>query len=375
MNCTPPKHVRMRLRSDLPGGDCLIVTPFLTSWLRNITLEDVPPAPSLSAPRYAQRGIEPFLIPLETKQVVLWRLTENGYAAWFKKTLPIFEDCYYIFHILRDLSRAGRDLELPHIYTVLVRRFGKSSRHRDDWKVAFTFPFLLEFEHQGQAIRYLMTVAQYRSGLEFRFRRQCLGIEACAPDVYQPPFESEFSRDEMNECAGFLLEYIALTFQANPRSRGRDFHLIVPSNHIAYGCRKGVFYLGQEDDPGRFNAHAQDAAYWQSNYALSKPSRGGNGSRCRPSRASIRPTHDGSEARMTASVQAQQYAEGRIEGRVEGRAEALRTAALDFLEARFGEVPYELREELQALGSETVLKRLPRLAAVAKGLDDFRRQT
>jgi hypothetical protein len=142
-----------------------------------------------------------------------------------------------------------------------------------------------------------MTVAQYRSGLEFRFRRQCLGIEPCDPDVYQPPFESEFSRDEMNECAGFLLEYIALTFQANPRSRGRDFHLIVPSNHIAYGCRKGVFYLGQEDAPGRFKAHAQDAAYWQSNYALSKPSRRSTGSRCRPSRASIRPTHDGSEVR------------------------------------------------------------------------------
>jgi hypothetical protein len=61
-------------------------------------------------------------------------------------------------------------------------------------------------------------------------------------------------------------------------------------------------------------------------------------------------------------------------GRVEGRAEALRTAALEFLEARFGEIPYELREELQAMGNETVLKRLPRLAAVAKGLDDFRRQ-
>ena len=66
--------------------------------------------------------------------------------------------------------------------------------------------------------------------------------------------------------------------------------------------------------------------------------------------------------------------EGRTEGRAEGRAEALRAAALDFLEARFGELPYELREELQALGNESTLKRLPRLAAVATGLDEFRRQ-
>ena len=66
--------------------------------------------------------------------------------------------------------------------------------------------------------------------------------------------------------------------------------------------------------------------------------------------------------------------EGRVEGRVEGQMEALRTATLEFLEARFGDVPYELREELQTLTDETVLKRLPRLAAVATGLDDFHRQ-
>ena len=32
------------------------------------------------------------------------------------------------------------------------------------------------------------------------------------------------------------------------------------------------------------------------------------------------------------------------------------------------------REELKALGNETVLKRLPRMAAMATGIDDFRRQ-
>ena len=47
---------------------------------------------------------------------------------------------------------------------------------------------------------------------------------------------------------------------------------------------------------------------------------------------------------------------------------------MEILEARFGEVPYELREELQALGNERTLKRLPRLAAVATGLDEFRCQ-
>ena len=83
---------------------------------------------------------------------------------------------------------------------------------------------------------------------------------------------------------------------------------------------------------------------------------------------------DSQSMKYVTNIERRSRVEGRTEGRAEGRAEALRAAALDFLEARFGEVPYELREELQALGNETVLKRLPRLAAVATGLDDFRRQ-
>jgi len=87
---------------------------------------------------------------------------------------------------------------------------------------------------------------------------------------------------------------------------------------------------------------------------------------------------DSKSMKYVTNIERRGRAEGRTEGRTEGRAErraeALRAAALDFLEARFGELPYELREELQALGNESTLKRLPRLAAVATGLDEFRRQ-
>jgi predicted transposase YdaD len=83
---------------------------------------------------------------------------------------------------------------------------------------------------------------------------------------------------------------------------------------------------------------------------------------------------DSISMKYVTNIERRGRAEGRVEGRVEGRAEALRTAALEVLEARFGELPYELREELQALDSEAVLKRLPRLAAVATDPEDFRRQ-
>lgn len=368
MTSAPPKPGRQRLGLDAPGSEHLIATPYLTSCLRNLTLEEIPPAPSLPAPRHAQRALEPFLIPLETKPVVLWRLTENGAAAWFTKTLPILEDHGFVFNLLTDLRWAGRGLELPYAYAVLARRFGRSSLHRDEWKQSFSYPFLLFLEHQGQAVRYLMTIVQCRSGLDFRFRRERVGAGACDPHAYHPPFAAEFSRDEMNGCVGFLLEYLALTFHSDPDACAHNFHLIVPSDHIAYGCRQGVFYLGQEQDPGRFQAHAQDAAYWQSKCALPKPTPRCTVSRGRPARASIRSTLDANAARLAASIQAREQAEGRIEG----QAEAMRDGVLDVLEARFGEVPYALREQILALAAPAELKRLLRQAVLVSDLPSFR---
>ena len=65
--------------------------------------------------------------------------------------------------------------------------------------------------------------------------------------------------------------------------------------------------------------------------------------------------------------------EGKVEGRTEGRAEALRASILDFLEARFGEIPYALREAILAIDSPDALAPLPRVAAKADSLEAFRR--
>ena len=65
--------------------------------------------------------------------------------------------------------------------------------------------------------------------------------------------------------------------------------------------------------------------------------------------------------------------EGRVEGRVEGRADALRENVLDILDARFGEVPFSLREGVNALADIPRLKALHRLAVTCAGLADFER--
>jgi len=63
--------------------------------------------------------------------------------------------------------------------------------------------------------------------------------------------------------------------------------------------------------------------------------------------------------------------EGRTEGRAEGRRQTLREDILDVLEARFDAVPYPLRERIQAVQAEAVLKKLLRQAALVASLAEF----
>ena len=66
--------------------------------------------------------------------------------------------------------------------------------------------------------------------------------------------------------------------------------------------------------------------------------------------------------------------EGRQQGRQEGRESALQESILDLLEARFGTVPYAIREHLLGVHHEDELKRLHRQAALAPDLDGFQKQ-
>jgi hypothetical protein len=61
----------------------------------------------------------------------------------------------------------------------------------------------------------------------------------------------------------------------------------------------------------------------------------------------------------------------RQEGRQEGQQESRQEGILDIVQARFGEVPYTLREHILALRDEAELKRLLRQSALVNTLADF----
>jgi flagellar biosynthesis/type III secretory pathway protein FliH len=80
------------------------------------------------------------------------------------------------------------------------------------------------------------------------------------------------------------------------------------------------------------------------------------------------------ERKGRAEGLAQGLAEGQAKGLAEGQAKALRQATIEILDARFGEIPYELREEIQAKEIAAELQRLLRLAALAADLQAFQSQ-
>jgi len=59
------------------------------------------------------------------------------------------------------------------------------------------------------------------------------------------------------------------------------------------------------------------------------------------------------------------------QGMQQGMLQKAHEDILDVLEARFGEVSYELRERIQAVTQEAELKRLHRQAALAESLKTF----
>ena len=225
--------------------------------MQGFTLKDIQPAPPQHCPCYADHGIQPLLLPLKTKKAVLWRLAESHYTRWYKASLPIADDDYFIYRLLRELAEAGRALDLPQIYAVLARRFGPTSQCKDEWKEGFKLPLLIQLEHLGKTIFYSLTVAQWKAGLECRFRRQHRGVEHLDRDVYQQPFDFELSRAQLNQCVGFILEFCSLVYHDAPKASLFDFHFAVPAGQVVFGCLKGQFYNLQPRSERAFEKYAR----------------------------------------------------------------------------------------------------------------------
>ena len=66
--------------------------------------------------------------------------------------------------------------------------------------------------------------------------------------------------------------------------------------------------------------------------------------------------------------------QGRQQGLQQGLLQKAREAVIEVLDARFGDVPYLIREQVLAVADEAELKRLHRQAVLASDFEAFRIQ-
>jgi len=143
----------------------------------------------------------------------------------------------------------GYLLNLAEIYAAFEASFGESGLYFDDYKGAFSFPFEVAV-FRGEAVYlYLLNVANWRSTIEFLFRK------VISPDsrdfdrmVIHPPFSDEFSADDINTVVAYLYGFVQGVVDTFRRHPIEEFVKKVDSNLILFGFREGAFFEEQYDD-------------------------------------------------------------------------------------------------------------------------------
>jgi hypothetical protein len=189
-------------------------------------------------------------IPINGTNYKLVRLNDEQFAMLGENSVPISDD----YGFLMTLSRLDIIYDsYAKMYVTLKSLFGESGEYYDDWKGAFSFPFLIHFEKSGVGYDYLMNVFTMRSSIEFGTAKLIRADNTkLRRDVEHKPFK-EFTITEINRFVsnflGFLNGYCNFFIEKNYND---DFFKTIDSQHIIFGYKDGEFFEEQYDSGKRF---------------------------------------------------------------------------------------------------------------------------
>lgn len=166
----------------------------------------------------------------------LLRLTDEEYRKLRARSFRIqYKDWFLVALITED----ARSLNLPKLLVLLEQDFGRSSDYFDSYKQGFAFPFLLEIQKAIGSLYYLLTITDYRGGIEFHFYRvmDTLDYVNQNPNLCHPPLEHELSEAEIEYMVtylwGFYEGYGKSYFESRPHIT--PFFRSIPSSGLVYG--------------------------------------------------------------------------------------------------------------------------------------------
>jgi hypothetical protein len=180
---------------------------------------------------------------------LLVRLNDAEYGELHRRSLAIKEDFLFEIGFFDSLRQRGEYLDFARLYATLRELTGESSRLLDPYKGAFAFPFALDVIKGNREWPYLFNVRNYKGSLEFAVRKVVAEDDPRLKDhLIHPPFDEEFSRDEMNALVGrFYLHLLGRWEEVRDRPP-RPFVREVKSNLILFGCCGGRYFEEEYDD-------------------------------------------------------------------------------------------------------------------------------
>lgn len=185
-------------------------------------------------------------LTLKGDKCELYRLNDEQYYHLSQDSLPIKDNFWALFRVQRHYQQENQDLTLPKMYVLLTFIAGETSKFYDDWKGSFCFPFLIRIKKKTQELNnHLFIISDWRGNLEFRFKRligeneNYVGIER---DIVRQPFESEFSREEIDYFIVYFYSYLVGYFEGIGKIPHDNFFKHIDSNLILYGSTNGQFW-------------------------------------------------------------------------------------------------------------------------------------
>ncbi|MBD2739917.1 hypothetical protein H6H03_39860 [Nostoc paludosum FACHB-159] len=211
-------------------------------------------------------------IELNNIKYQFWRLDDYEYAKLRKNSIPIKED-YTLYKQLYSPYRRDKDkLSLGKSFVILTWLLGESSDYYDDWKGSFYFPLLLVIKKERGDLFYLLKIYDHRGSLDFGlYKISDNELKDHKNDILHDPFDSEFSRQEINSFWSYFYGYmLGLSQSMKLFICPLPFMKMIDSNHIIYGFKDCQFFEEQYNTESEYHAAIQsykssiDISTWNS---------------------------------------------------------------------------------------------------------------
>lgn len=200
-------------------------------------------------------------IKIEERTYKLIRLDDEQYYILRKNSILITEDNDLLMYLSTEKDNIYSSL--PKMYVVLKERFGESGLCYDDWKGAFSFPFLIHFQKGEEYFNYALNIYNFRSLIEFRISKLIdANDQNLRKDIYYEPFE-EFSKKDIAIFISYIVGFCTGYFESSAERYNKFFFKTVRSNLIIFGYKDGNFFDNNYENEDEFCQAIEDLTVFQ----------------------------------------------------------------------------------------------------------------